>query len=157
MGNRLTPPPGASSEGAVRGRGARILRTLIIGRRKKLICKLDDLILVFYILPTYRCQNDGFAAPPYAPRWSRHLSLFPYATPSLFWLVVGCKTINRRPSKARVHFFLFFFRRSNRRPNRCNSVPPHALPRPRLLSSIPPSAAADSYLIVVFFFKVLAT
>ncbi len=41
--NRLTPPLGASSEGVVRGRGVRILLKLIIERRKKLICKLNNL------------------------------------------------------------------------------------------------------------------
>jgi hypothetical protein len=50
--NWLTPLPEASLEGVVQGRGRRILVYLIIGRRKIIICKLNDFILVFNILTT---------------------------------------------------------------------------------------------------------
>ncbi len=93
--------------------------------------------------------------PPPAPRWSRHLSIPPLDTPALFWLVVGCKTIDRRLSKARMYYNLVFFSSfESPPPNRCDSVSPRAPHRPRLLFDIPPAAAADYYLIVVFLFKV---
>ncbi len=47
-----TPTPGASLEGVIQGPGGRILLKLISRPRKKLICKLDDFILIFITLPT---------------------------------------------------------------------------------------------------------
>jgi hypothetical protein len=41
--NQLTLPPGASLEGVGRGRSKRILLTIIIGQRKKLIYNLNNL------------------------------------------------------------------------------------------------------------------
>jgi hypothetical protein len=63
--NQLTLPPGASLEGVRQGRSKRILLTIIIGRQKRLICKLDDLFLFLLYSPLYCCQNDGFTPPPH--------------------------------------------------------------------------------------------
>jgi hypothetical protein len=115
------------------------------------------IFLVLLYSPLYCCQNDGLIPPPQAPRWSCHLSIPPLDAPALFWLVVGCKTINQRPSKARVYYNLVFFCRSKRHPNQCNKISPRVTHWLRLLFDIPPTAAADYYLIVVFLFKVLAT
>ena len=64
LANRLTPPPGASSEGVLQARGERILVALIIGLRKKLFCKLNDVILVFNILPTLSLLKRWIYTPP---------------------------------------------------------------------------------------------
>ena len=108
LANQLIPPPGASSERAVRGRGEMILLKLIIGRRNKFICKLAYFILVFDT-PHSIVTTTMDLCPSHAPRWSHHLYLPPYANVDLFWLVVVCKIIDRRPSKAKVCYNFIFF------------------------------------------------
>ncbi len=148
--NWLTPPPGVSLEGVIRGRGERILIALIIGQRKIIICKLNNIILVFNILPTLSSPKRWiYTPPPHAPRWLRHLSIPPCVAPALFWLVVVCAIIDWRPSKPLNNLSIYFF--IVRIVAQINAImfPPHALTPMRLLYSIPPTAAANSYLIVV--------
>jgi hypothetical protein len=93
LANQFIPPPGASLERAVRGRGKRILLKLIIGQRNKFICKLAYFILVFNTPHSIIAKRMDLR-PSNAPRWLRHLSLPPYANADLFWLVVVCKIID---------------------------------------------------------------
>jgi hypothetical protein len=90
LANQFIPPPGASSERAIRGRGKRILLKLIIGRRNKFICKLAYFILVLNT-PHSIVAKAMDLHPSHAPRWLRHLSQPPYANADLFGLVVVCK------------------------------------------------------------------
>ncbi len=88
--------------------------------------------------------------PSHAPRWLRHLSLTPYANANHFWLVVVCKIIDWRPSKAKVYYNFVFFHRSNCRPNWSKNIPPHAPHQPRLLSNIPPTVAVAPIWLLLF-------
>jgi hypothetical protein len=49
MANKPTPPPGASVEGVGQGRCARVLFNSADRPRKKLVTKVNEFILVFYI------------------------------------------------------------------------------------------------------------
>jgi hypothetical protein len=143
-------------ERALQGSGKRILLKLIIERRNKFSCKLAYFIPVFIILSTLSLPKTMDVHPSHAPRWSRHRSLPPYTNADLVWLVVVYEIFDQCPSKAKVYYNFVFFQRLNCHPNQSNNVPPHAPHPPRLLSDIPPTAAANSYLIVAFSFKVLA-
>jgi hypothetical protein len=104
------PTPGASSEGVIRGRSERILVALIIVRRKKLICKLNNVILVFNIIPTLSSPKRWIYTPPHAPRWSRHLSQYHLALLRLFfgWLLCVPSLIGGR-LRPPNNLFVFIF------------------------------------------------
>jgi hypothetical protein len=105
-----TPPPGASLEGVIRGRGERILLKLISRPRTKIICKLNNFILFFITLPTLSPPKRWIYTPP--PPLPDGLSSSPYSTPlsvPVFGLVVACKMIDWQPSKARVHNKFVYF------------------------------------------------
>jgi hypothetical protein len=108
LANQFIPPPGASSERAVRGCLKRILLKLIIRRRNKFICKLAYFILVFYTPHSILAKTMDLC-PSHAPRWLRQLYLPPYTNADIFLLVVVSKIINWRPSKAKVYYNCIFF------------------------------------------------
>jgi hypothetical protein len=63
LANQFIPPPGASSERAIQGRGKRILLKLIIRQRNKLICKLAYFILVFNTPHSIVTKTMDYAHP----------------------------------------------------------------------------------------------
>jgi hypothetical protein len=87
LANQFIPPPGAYLEGVGWGRGEKKLLKLIIGRRKKLICKLDDFILVFIRLPTLLPPKQWYCASPRASRPAHILSILSSIADACFWLV----------------------------------------------------------------------
>jgi hypothetical protein len=106
------PTPGASSEGVVRGCGERILVALIIGRRKKLICKINDVILVFTILPTLSLPKRWIYTPPPMPPDGRTTSQYHLALLWLFfgWLLCVPSLIGGHPRPPN-NLFVFIFHR----------------------------------------------
>ncbi len=105
------PPPGASSEGVIRGRGERILVALILGWRKKLICKLNNVILVFNILPTISSPKRWIYTPPTPPN-GRATSQYHLALLRLFfgWLLCVPSLIGGR-LRPPNNLFVFIFHR----------------------------------------------
>jgi hypothetical protein len=76
--------------------------------------------------------------------WSRGLSHPPSAMPTCFWLVVAWQNIEPQPSKAFVVlYFCILFLSFNLPPRTKKTPPPYTPPRPRILSIIPPIAAAN--------------
>ncbi len=149
LGNQFIPPPGAYSEGVGWSHGERNLLKLIIWRRKKLICKLDNFILVFICLPTLLPPKQWYCASPHASRLAHILSILSSMADACFWLVVVWAVVDRRPSKGNGVFYIFFFIVWIRHLKWLDAATPHAPTPMRLLSNIYPTAAADNYLIVV--------
>ena len=95
--------------GVVRGRGVRILLKLIIGRRKKLICKLDNFILVFICLPTLLPPKQWYCASPRASGPAHILSILSSVADACLWLVVVWAVVDWRPSKGNGVFYIYIF------------------------------------------------
>ncbi len=80
---------------------------------------------------------------------SRGLSHQTSITPACFWLVVVGKISNGGHLRPSSYFiFVIVFCRSIRRPEIRKTPPPYTPPWPRILSIIPPIAAANYWLIV---------
>ncbi len=111
--------------GVVQGPGERILVALIIGRRKKLISKLNNVILVFNILPTLSSPKRLIYTPPPIPPDGPATSQYHLALLRLFfgWLLCVPSSIggHLRPPN---NLFVFIFHHYNHCPNRCDNVPP---------------------------------
>ena len=109
LANQFIPPPGAYLEGGGWGRGERNLLKLIIGRRKKLICKLDNFILVFICLSTLSPLKQWYCASPRAS-WPAHIhSILSSIPDACFWLVVVWAIVDRWPTKGNGVFYILFF------------------------------------------------
>ena len=143
VANQPALPPGASSEGVGRGRGARVLFNSAERPRKKLIAKLNDLFYVFTFYSTSKAPKTMELHFPRASRLSHLPSILPFVVAASFWLVVVFKIIDRRPFKAAVYFIFYIFCRSICRPKGWDGVPPRAPCPARLRSNTPPIGSAD--------------
>ncbi len=81
-----TPPPGASLEGVVRGRGGRILLKLISRPRKNKFGSLTILFCFLLHCPLFHCQSNGYTPPPPLPDG---LASSPSSSPLLAPVLVG--------------------------------------------------------------------
>jgi hypothetical protein len=129
LANQFIPPPG---RGWLRSRWKEF--TLIIGRRKKLICKLDDFILVFIRLPTLSPPRQWYCASPRAYRPAHILSILSSVADACFWLVVVWAVVDRRPSKGNGVFYIYFFSSFEFVTSNDWTPPPHTLQPPRASS-----------------------
>ncbi len=109
LANQFIPPPGAYLEGVGWGHSERYLLKLIIGRRKKLICKLDIFILVFICLPTLLPSKQWYCASPRASQLAHILSILSSIADACFWLVIVWAIVDWRPSKGNGVFYIYFF------------------------------------------------
>ena len=94
---------------------------------------------------------------PRASRSSRLPSLVPSIAADCVLLVVVCKFIDWRPSKATTYLFFYFVVTLFAAPKRYAYALSLAFRPERIPSIIPPNAAADFGLIVVYFDKKAAT
>ncbi len=134
LANQFIPPLGAYSEGVGWGRGERNLLKLIIGRRKKLICKLDNFILVFICLPTLLPPKQWYCASPRAS-WLVHiLSILSSVADACFWLVVVWAVVDLRPSKGNGVFYIYISSLFEFVTSKDWTPPPHKLQPPRASS-----------------------
>ena len=100
MANQPTPPPGASTEW---GWPRAVCEGFLADRsRKKLITKLNEFILVFYITRFGGTPKMMHATPPDAPLCSRYVSLLPSIDSASFWLVVVFVLVDWCSFKANV-------------------------------------------------------
>ena len=102
MVNQPTTPPGESAKGVGRGQCARVLFNLADRLRKKLITKLNEFILVFYIPRFVALQKMMHNTPSNSSLCFHLLSLLPSIDAASFWLVVVCVLLDGRPCKADV-------------------------------------------------------
>ncbi len=132
--NQFIPPLGAYSEGVGWGHGERNLLKLIIGRRKKIICKLDNFILEFICLPTLLPPKQWYCASPRASRQVHILSILSYVADACFWLVVVWAVVDWWPSKGNGVSYIYIFSSFEFVTSNDWMPPPHTLQPPRTSS-----------------------
>ena len=129
VANWLTPLPEASLEGVAQGCGRRIWVYFIIRRRKKEICKLNNFILVFNILPTLLLID---LHPPALP--DGHTTSL-YCRTIFGWLLCENSSVGGHLRPQCISFSFIFgcsiqcpkqWNQSSRTPPACPTFPPYS-------------------------------
>ncbi len=125
-----------------------------MGRDVNLFSELIYCILIYFIfylllLPTWLPPKWSNHTPPALPAGHSSCPFFPLLRPGVYgWLLCTASLFGDRLKPHHILLCLFILL-INFWPKWQHCVPPHVLPRSRLLSNAPPTVDADFYLIVV--------
>jgi hypothetical protein len=150
--NQPTPPPGASLEGVGQRWFTRVLLSLMMRPRKKIISINNGFILVSLfnrsLLPPKWWDYISQAITP--GQTSSHVSS-PPGPPISGWLLCVSSSIGGRlrPQRDSFYFILFFSQSSHKQ---WDDVSPHSPTPAPPLSNIPPTAITNFQLVVVCFY-----
>ncbi len=134
FGESIHPTPGSLfGRGWLRSRWKEFTQTNYRAE-KKIICKLDDFILVFICLPTLLPPKQWYCASPRASQLAHILSILSSVSDACFWLVVVWAIVDRRPSKGNGVFYIYFFSLFEFVISNDWTPPPHMLQPPRASS-----------------------